>query len=61
MLMGNIYIIGGYKVMVPLPECKHIAQSFQAESDRGLISCIVKFFKPWIIYEELLVWQETAL
>ena len=33
----------------------------QDESDRGLISCIGKFLNPWIIYEELLAWQETAL
>ena len=32
--------------MVPLPARKHIAKSLQDESDRGLISCIGKFFKP---------------
>ena len=61
MLMGNIYVIVLYKVMVPLPECQHIAKSFQDESDRGLISCIEKSLNPWIIYEELLAWPKTAL
>ena len=46
---------------MPLPECWHNAKSLQDESDRELISCIGKFFKPWIIYEELLALQETAL
>ena len=32
--------------MVPFPACKHIAKFLQDESDRGLISCIGKFFKP---------------
>ena len=46
MLLGNIYIIGcWYRVMVPLPECVHIAKSLQDKSDRGVISCIGKFFK----------------
>ena len=51
MLMGNthVYIIGCNKVMVPvmvpLPECKHIAKFLQDKSDRGLISCIGKFLK----------------
>ena len=31
---------------MPLPECLHIAKSLQDESDRGLILCIGKFFKP---------------
>ena len=29
-----------------LQECKHNAKSLQDESNRGLISCIGKFFKP---------------
>ena len=37
--------VGCYKVMVPLPECEHIAKSLQDESDRGLINYIVKVFK----------------
>ena len=32
--------------MVPLPECLYIAESLQDESDRGLICCLGKFFKP---------------
>ena len=35
-----------YKVMMPLPECQHIAKFLLGESDRGLISCNGKFFKP---------------
>ena len=46
MLEWVIYVIGCYKVMVPIPECKHIAKPLQDESDRGLISCIGKIFKP---------------
>ena len=41
MLMG-IYVIGCYKVMVPLTEYKHITKSLQDESDRELISCMGK-------------------
>ena len=46
LFLSGIYVIGCYKVMVPLPECLHIAKSLQDESDRRLISCIVKLFKP---------------
>ena len=38
--------VGCYKVMVPLPECEHIAKSLQDETDRGLINYFVKVFKP---------------
>ena len=31
---------------MPLTECKHIAKFLHDESDRGLISCIGKLFKP---------------
>ena len=31
---------------MPLPECSHNAKSLQDGSDRGLLSCIGKFFKP---------------
>ena len=56
MLMGNIC---NSVITRVLSLCK----SLQDESDRGLISCDGKFFKPldWIIYEELLARQEKAL
>ena len=55
MLMGNICscLLQGNGASILL-------NALQDESDRGLICCIGKFFKPLDNIKELLAWQETA-
>ena len=58
MLMGNIYnwLQQGNGAIVLA-----YSKILQDESDRGFKAVLENSLNPWIIYEELLVWQETAL
>ena len=60
MFIGNI-CNWLFKVMMPLPESKHIAKSLQDESGRGLISCTGKFFKPLDNIRKVASLAKTAL
>ena len=58
MLMGNIYnwLQHGNSAIVLA-----YSKIFQDESEIGLKAVLENSLNPWIIYEELLIWQETSL